>query len=129
MWLIDLGAAAAASLRGDDGAGGESAGGQSALSGRRSLGHDVARNGDWGRGAGTAYGDEELIGTVPYMSPEALTEHAVGRWSDVWAVGVVAYECLTGICPFSGPSAVRRMDYSRVTCCSLFPNGLLFRRG
>jgi serine/threonine protein kinase len=50
-----------------------------------------------------------VVGTPHYISPEQATgSAAVGPASDVWAMGVVAYECLTGKVPFEGdtPTAV-----------------------
>jgi serine/threonine-protein kinase len=49
-----------------------------------------------------------IMGTPEYMSPEQARDesHMVGPHSDVWGVGVVWYECLTGRVPFSGDSAV-----------------------
>lgn len=45
-----------------------------------------------------------VIGTVPYMSPEQSRGQSVGPLSDLYSLGVVAYQCLTGRLPFSGPA-------------------------
>jgi len=41
-------------------------------------------------------------GTVPYMAPELLSGARGGPRSDIWALGVLMYEMLAGVRPFSG---------------------------
>jgi eukaryotic-like serine/threonine-protein kinase len=41
-----------------------------------------------------------LVGTLDYMSPEQVAGHDVSPEWDVWALGVIAYEMLTGVHPF-----------------------------
>jgi hypothetical protein len=45
------------------------------------------------------------LGTAAYMAPEQLAHHRVGPAADVWALGAVLLECLTGRRPFDGPPA------------------------
>ncbi|HUZ40652.1 MAG TPA: serine/threonine-protein kinase, partial [Acidimicrobiales bacterium] len=48
-----------------------------------------------------------MIGTATYMAPEQLENHAVGPSADVWSLGIVLLECLTGERVFAGtPSEV-----------------------
>jgi eukaryotic-like serine/threonine-protein kinase len=47
-----------------------------------------------------------IMGTVQYLSPEQAQGHPVTEASDIYAVGVVLYELLTGSVPFEGESAV-----------------------
>ena len=54
--------------------------------------------------AAAVTGSGEVVGTVAYMSPEQARNDGVGAPSDVFALGVVFYEVLTGHHPFeSGP--------------------------
>ena len=43
-----------------------------------------------------------VLGTVHYMAPEQIEAKNLGPWTDLYAVGVIAYELLVGHRPFSG---------------------------
>jgi eukaryotic-like serine/threonine-protein kinase len=47
-----------------------------------------------------------IMGTAQYLSPEQAQGHAVSAASDLYAVGIILYELLTGRVPFDGESAV-----------------------
>jgi eukaryotic-like serine/threonine-protein kinase len=48
-----------------------------------------------------------LVGTVAYISPELVTGSPADERSDVYAVGIMAYEMLTGRQPFTGTSPIQ----------------------
>jgi eukaryotic-like serine/threonine-protein kinase len=47
-----------------------------------------------------------IMGTAQYLSPEQAQGQAVSEASDLYAIGVVLYELLTGRVPFEGETAV-----------------------
>src|SRR5579884_3768120 len=47
-----------------------------------------------------------IMGTAQYLSPEQAQGHAVSETSDLYSVGVILYELLTGKVPFDADSAV-----------------------
>jgi serine/threonine-protein kinase len=56
-----------------------------------------------------------ILGTAAYLSPEQVSTGDAGPRSDVYSVGILAYELLTGATPFTGDSALavayQRMDH------------------
>ena len=49
---------------------------------------------------------ESVMGSVYYFSPEQARGSVVGKQSDIYSLGIVLYEMLTGVVPFEGESPV-----------------------
>ena len=48
----------------------------------------------------------QVMGTAQYLAPEQATGQLATGSSDIYALGVIGYECLTGHRPFSGESQI-----------------------
>lgn len=46
----------------------------------------------------------EFVGTPDYMSPLAVSSKSCGPEADLWALGVVLFQLITGVTPFGGAS-------------------------
>jgi serine/threonine protein kinase len=51
--------------------------------------------------------DQLIIGTADYMAPEQIHGEAVSPQSDLYALGVVMFEMITGRKPYSAPNAMQ----------------------
>ena len=62
-----------------------------------------AKLGDFGLAA-SLYGDnlKEVAGTIFYMAPELIGQGQVGKTADLYSLGVLLYEMLSGVLPFLG---------------------------
>lgn len=52
-------------------------------------------------------GTSTLMGTVAYIAPELLSGEGADERADIYAVGILLYEMLTGVQPYTGDTPVR----------------------
>jgi len=58
-----------------------------------------------------------LLGTPHHMSPEQAEGREVDARADLWSLGVVSFECVTGLLPFEGdslPALLRAICYDPI---------------
>ncbi|MEJ2086631.1 MAG: serine/threonine-protein kinase, partial [Acidobacteriota bacterium] len=70
------------------------------------VGADEADETQLATRAPTLTGEGIVMGTAPYMSPEQLQGKAIDPRSDIFSLGVVLYEMVTGSRPFQGDSGI-----------------------
>ena len=80
----------------------------------RLAGEVVAAAGDstitaW-RGLDSRSTERGLVGTPPYMAPEAMMGHHPEPSFDIWSLSVVLYEAMTGRRPFDGADVLETLS-------------------
>ena len=63
--------------------------------------------------------EQSTLGTAPYMSPEQAQGTIVDHRADIWYLGIVLYEILTGQLPFKG-------DYESAVVYSILQSPVSF---
>ena len=52
-----------------------------------------------------------ICGTIEYIAPEVLAQNGYGRSADLWSVGILLYEMVTGVTPYcSGAGSLEEMQ-------------------
>jgi predicted ATPase/Flp pilus assembly protein TadD len=69
--------------------------------------------------------DDDIIGTPAYMAPEQVRGESAGPGADIFALGVVLYQLISGALPFHGRTgmemALKRLEEEPVPLRSLVP--------
>ncbi|MGB7240251.1 MAG: Stk1 family PASTA domain-containing Ser/Thr kinase [Rhodococcus sp. (in: high G+C Gram-positive bacteria)] len=74
--------------------------------------------------ASNATSSSVILGTAAYLSPEQVTTGSANAGSDVYGVGVVLFELLTGRTPFSGDTSLS-IAYQRIDNDVARPSSLI----
>jgi eukaryotic-like serine/threonine-protein kinase len=67
----------------------------------------------WSRTATSVSASKQLVGTLAYLSPEALSGQSADTSFDLWSLAIVLYECLLGRKIFSGGDMHQLMNRIR----------------
>ncbi len=77
-----------------------------ATDGVRAVITDFGLARDTGQGGARLTGTLDVVGTPAYMAPEQLKGGEITPATDIYALGIVMYEMLTGAVPYSGDTAI-----------------------
>ena len=66
---------------------------------------------------------DQILGTFDYIPPEVIERGEISIRSDIYALGVLAYEIITGICPFQGLGMLESLR-SQLSCDPAAPSRL-----
>ena len=58
-----------------------------------------------------------MCGSLNYQPPEMITQTAYGRSVDIWGVGILTFELLTGKPPFA--SSDQNLTFKKITECQI----------
>jgi serine/threonine-protein kinase len=72
---------------------------------------------------GTLTGEGGIVGTPQYMAPEQAAGGQISHLADVYALGAIAYRCLTGRSPFKG-GELAELVYQVVHTAPIRPSAL-----
>ena len=78
--------------------------------------HDAVKVVDFGVArlvTSVARREDKVSGTPEYVAPERFLGAAYDHRADIYALGVLAYEALTGTVPFRGPSYLATLHHAR----------------